>query len=1182
MARKMKTMDGNQAAAHVSYAYTEVAAIYPITPSSVMPEHIDEWATEGRKNIFGTTVHVTEMQSEAGAAGAVHGSLAAGALTTTFTASQGLLLMIPNLYKVAGEQLPGVFNVSARALASHALSIFGDHSDVYACRQTGAAMLCESSVQEVMDLTPVAHCAALEGKIPFINFFDGFRTSHEIQKIETWDYEDLEDLVNKDAIDEFRAHALNPNHPCQRGSAQNPDIFFQAREACNPYYDALPAIVQNYMDKVNEKIGTDYKLFNYYGAEDAEHVIVAMGSVCDTIEETIDYLMAAGEKVGVVKVRLYRPFSAEALINAIPDSVKKISVLDRTKEPGALGEPLYLDVVAALKGTKFDAVPIYTGRYGLGSKDTTPAQIVAVYHNDEKQKFTIGIEDDVTHLSLKADEPLVTTPEGTINCKFWGLGADGTVGANKNSIKIIGDNTDMYAQAYFDYDSKKSGGVTMSHLRFGKSPIKSTYLIRQANFVACHNPSYVDKYNMVQELVDGGTFLLNCSWDMEGLEEHLPGQVKSYIANHNIKFYTIDGIKIGKEIGLGGRINTVLQSAFFKLAAIIPEEEAIDLMKAAAKATYGRKGDKIVQMNYDAIDAGAKQVVEIAVPESWKDAADEGLTTPHVGEGGRADVVDFVKNIQAKVNAQEGNTLPVSAFNEYVDGSTQSGSSAYEKRGIAVDIPIWQPDNCIQCNRCAYVCPHAVIRPIALTEEEAANAPEGMDMIDMMGMPNMKFSIAVSAYDCTGCGSCANVCPGKKGEKALVMGNMEANAGKQDFFNYGTELPIKPEVVAKFKETTVKGSQFKQPLLEFSGACAGCGETPYAKLITQLFGDRMYIANATGCSSIWGNSSPSTPYTVNPQGRGPAWSNSLFEDNAEFGYGMLLAQNTIRERLKASVEKLAENGVNDDVKAAAQEYLDTFSVGATNGTATDKLVKALEDCDCGCAERAELLKNKDFLAKKSQWIFGGDGWAYDIGFGGVDHVLASGQDINIMVFDTEVYSNTGGQSSKATKTGATAQFAAGGKETKKKDLAGIAMSYGYVYVAQIAMGADFNQTVKAIAEAEAYPGPSLIIAYAPCINHGIKKGMSKAQTEEQLAVECGYWNNFRFNPEAEKKFTLDSKEPKGDYQEFLNGEVRYNALMRANPEKAQRLFAQNEAEAMERYEYLKGLVNLYDGTAKED
>ena len=1179
MARKMKTMDGNHAAAHASYAYSDVAAIYPITPSSVMAEATDEWATQGRKNIFGQEVQVTEMQSEAGAAGAVHGSLAAGALTTTYTASQGLLLMIPNLYKIAGEQLPGVINVSARALASHALSIFGDHSDVYACRQTGCAMLCESSVQEVMDLTPVAHCAAIKGKVPFINFFDGFRTSHEIQKIETWDYEDLKDMVDLEAVDAFRKHALNPNHPCQRGSAQNPDIFFQAREACNPYYDALPALVQEYMDKVNEKIGTNYKLFNYYGAKDAEHVIIAMGSACETIEETIDYLMAAGKKVGLVTVRLYRPFSAEALVNAIPETVKQITVLDRTKEPGALGEPLYLDVVAALKGTKFNDTPVFTGRYGLGSKDTTPAQIVAVYENTTKQKFTIGIVDDVTNLSLEVGAPLVTTPEGTINCKFWGLGADGTVGANKNSIKIIGDNTDMYAQAYFDYDSKKSGGVTMSHLRFGKSPIKSTYLIKQANFVACHNPSYVNKYNMVQELVDGGTFLLNCPWDMEGLEKHLPGQVKAFIANHNIKFYVIDGIKIGKEIGLGGRINTVLQSAFFKLASIIPEEEAIDLMKKAAKATYGRKGDKIVQMNYDAIDAGAKQVVEIAVPESWKDAADEGLTTPHVGEGGRADVVDFVKNIQAKVNAQEGNTLPVSAFNEYVDGSTPSGSSAYEKRGIAVDIPIWQPDNCIQCNRCAYVCPHAVIRPIALTEEEAANAPEGMDMIDMIGMPNMKFSIAVSAYDCTGCGSCANVCPGKKGEKALVMGNMEANAGRQTFFDYGTELPIKPEVVAKFKETTVKGSQFKQPLLEFSGACAGCGETPYAKLITQLFGDRMYIANATGCSSIWGNSSPSTPYTVNPQGRGPAWSNSLFEDNAEFGYGMLLAQNTIRERLKASVEKLVENGANDDVKAAAQEYLDTFSVGATNGTATDKLVKALEDCDCGCAERAELLKNKDFLAKKSQWIFGGDGWAYDIGFGGVDHVLASGRDINVMVFDTEVYSNTGGQSSKSTPTGAIAQFAAGGKEVKKKDMASIAMSYGYVYVAQIAMGADFNQTVKAIAEAEAYPGPSLIIAYAPCINHGIKKGMSKAQTEEELAVKCGYWHNFRFNPAAENKFSLDSKAPSEEgYQEFLNGEVRYNSLQRSNPEKAARLFAKNEAEARARYEYLNKLVTLYGKT----
>ena len=1176
MARKMKTMDGNQAAAHASYAYTEVAAIYPITPSSVMPEHVDEWATEGRKNIFGQTVQVTEMQSEAGAAGAVHGSLSAGALTTTFTASQGLLLMIPNLYKVAGEQLPGVFNVSARALASHALNIFGDHSDVYACRQTGAAMLCESSVQEVMDLTPVAHCAALKGKLPFINFFDGFRTSHEIQKIETWDYEDLKDLVDMDAIDAFRNHALNPNHPCQRGSAQNPDIFFQAREACNPYYDAMPAIVQEYMDKVNEKIGTDYKLFNYYGAADAEKVIIAMGSVCDTIEETIDYLTAAGEKVGVVKVRLYRPFCAQALIDAIPDTVKYINVLDRTKEPGAQGEPLFLDVVSALKGSKFDAVPVNGGRYGLGSKDTTPAQIVAVFNNADKERFTIGINDDVTNLSLEVGAPLVTTPEGTINCKFWGLGADGTVGANKNSIKIIGDNTDMYAQAYFDYDSKKSGGVTMSHLRFGKKPIKSTYLIHKANFVACHNPSYVNKYNMVQELVDGGTFLLNCSWDMEGLEKHLPGQVKAFIANHDIKFYTIDGIKIGKEIGLGGRINTVLQSAFFKLASIIPEEEAIDLMKKAAKATYGRKGDKIVQMNYDAIDAGAKQVVEIEVPESWKSCEDEGLFTPEV-KGGKDDVVAFVKNIQSKVNAQEGNTLPVSTFTDYADGSTPSGSAAYEKRGIAVDIPVWQSENCIQCNRCAYVCPHAVIRPVALTEDELAKAPEGTKAIDMIGMPGMKFTMTVSAYDCTGCGSCVNVCPGKKGEKALVMANMEENAAEQDIFDFGREIEVKPEVVAKFKPETVKGSQFKQPLLEFSGACAGCGETPYAKLITQLFGDRMYIANATGCSSIWGNSSPSTPYTMNSKGQGPAWSNSLFEDNAEFGYGMLLAQKAIRKRLKEEVETVAASEqASAEVKAACQEYLDTFACGITNGDATDKLVAALDGCDCDTCK--DIVKNKDFLAKKSQWIFGGDGWAYDIGFGGVDHVLASGEDINIMVFDTEVYSNTGGQSSKATKTGATAQFAAGGKETKKKDLASMAMSYGYVYAAQIAMGGDFNQTVKAIAEAEAYPGPSLIIAYAPCINHGIKKGMSKAQTEEQLAVECGYWNNFRFNPAAEKgsKFTLDSKQPKEeDYQAFLDGEVRYNALKRANPEKAARLFAKNEAEAMERYDYLSKLTDLY-------
>ena len=1175
MARKMKTMDGNHAAAHASYAFTDVAAIYPITPSSPMAEATDEWATDGRTNIFGREVQITEMQSEAGAAGAVHGSLAAGALTTTYTASQGLLLMIPNLYKIAGEQLPGVFNVSARALASHALSIFGDHSDVYACRQTGCAMLCESSVQEVMDLTVVAHMASIKGKVPFINFFDGFRTSHEIQKIETWDYEDLKEMVDMDAVDAFRKHALNPNHPCQRGSAQNPDIFFQAREACNPYYDALPAIVQEYMDKVNAKIGTDYKLFNYYGAADAEHIIISMGSVNDTIEETIDYMMKQGQKVGVVKVRLYRPFCVQALIDAIPDTVKVISVLDRTKEPGAIGEPLYLDVVAALKGSKFDQVKVLTGRYGLGSKDTTPAQIVAVYGNTTKSPFTVGIVDDVTNLSLEIGAPLVTTPEGTTNCKFWGLGADGTVGANKNSIKIIGDNTDMYAQAYFDYDSKKSGGVTMSHLRFGHSPIKSTYLIRTANFVACHNPAYVRKYNMVQELVDGGTFLLNCPWDMEGLEKHLPGQVKKFIADHNINFYTIDGVKIGIETGMGPtRINTILQSAFFELTGIIPAEKANELMKAAAKATYGRKGEDVVQKNWAAIDAGAKGMHKVEVPESWKNCEDEGLDYAVVTQG-RKDVVDFVNNIQTKVSAQEGNSLPVSAFTEYADGSTPSGTSAYEKRGIAVKVPVWNPDNCIQCNFCAYVCPHAVIRPVAMTADEAAKAPADMKMKDMTGMAGYKFAITISALDCTGCGSCANVCPGMKGNKALVMESLEANLGQQAIFDFGQSLPIKEEVLAKFKENTVKGSQFRQPLLEFSGACAGCGETPYAKLITQLFGDRMYIANATGCSSIWGNSSPSTPYTVNAKGQGPAWDNSLFEDNAEFGYGMLLAQNAIRDGLKAKVESvMANEKATDEMKAACKEWLDTFGTGALNGTAADKLVAALDGVDCDVCR--DIVKNKDFLAKKSQWVFGGDGWAYDIGFGGVDHVLASGKDINIMVYDTEVYSNTGGQSSKATKTGAVAQFAAGGKDVKKKDLASIAMSYGYVYVAQICMGADMAQTVKAIAEAEAYPGPSLIIAYAPCINHGIKKGMDKAQTEEKLAVECGYWNNFRYNPAAEKKFTLDSKAPKLEtYQDFLKGEVRYMSLAMKNPERAAELFARNEAEAKERYAYLEKLVALY-------
>ena len=1171
--RKMKTMDGNQAAAHASYAFTDVAAIYPITPSSVMAEHTDAWATDGRTNIFGQTVEVTEMQSEAGAAGAVHGSLSAGALTTTYTASQGLLLMIPNLYKIAGEQLPGVFNVSARAIATHALSIFGDHSDVYACRQTGCAMLCASSVQEVMDLTPVAHLSALKGKVPFINFFDGFRTSHEIQKIEEWDYEQLKDMADMDIINEFRRSALNPTHPESRGSAQNPDVFFQAREACNRYYDALPEIVEEYMNKVNEKIGTDYKLFNYYGAKDAKTIIIAMGSVNETIEETINYLVAKGEKVGLVKVRLYRPFKASALIDAIPDTVETIHVLDRTKEPGALGEPLYLDVVAALKDTKFHNIHITSGRYGLGSKDTTPTQIAAVYANKDKKRFTIGIVDDVTNLSLELGEEIVTAPETTINCKFWGLGADGTVGANKNSIKIIGDNTDMYAQAYFDYDSKKSGGITMSHLRFGKDPIKSTYLIKRANFVACHNPAYIRKYNMVQELADGGTFLLNCPWSVEELDKHLPGQVKKYIHDHKINFYIIDGVKIGIETGMGAtRINTILQSAFFKLANIIPQEEAIELMKKAAKKTYGRKGEDVVKKNWDAIDAGADRAIKVEVPASWANCEDEGLDYKRVTEG-RKDVVDFVNGVQRAVSAQEGNNLPVSAFVDYVNGSTPNGSAAFEKRGIAVNIPVWNTDNCIQCGFCAYVCPHAVIRTFALNDSESANAPEDMQMLPMNGMPDYKFSVSVSAMDCTGCGSCANVCPGKKGEKALTMENFEANAYKQKYFDYAVELPEKKDVIAKFKETTVKGSQFKKPLLEFSGACAGCGETPYAKLVTQLFGDRMYIANATGCSSIWGNSSPSTPYTVNAQGRGPAWSNSLFEDNAEFGYGMHLANLAVRKGLKAKVEELVATTSSEEVKAVANEYLDTFNVGATNGSATDRLVDVLTNDNSDLAK--DILTNKDFLAKKSQWIFGGDGWAYDIGFGGLDHVIASGKDVNILVFDTEVYSNTGGQSSKSTKVGAVAQFAAGGKDVKKKDLASIAMSYGYVYVAQISMGADYNQAIKALTEAEAYPGPSLVIAYAPCIAHGIKKGMGKSMTEEKLAVETGYWHNFRFNPQLENKFSLDSKAPTGDYQEFLKGEVRYASLALKDPEKASRLFEKNEEHAKERFNYLERLVTLY-------
>ena len=1186
MARKMKTMDGNHAAAHASYAFTDVAAIYPITPSSVMAEATDEWATAGRKNIFGQTVQVTEMQSEAGAAGTVHGSLAAGALTTTFTASQGLLLMIPNMYKIAGEQLPCVFDVSARTVATQSLNIFGDHSDVYACRQTGFAMLCETNPQEVMDLSPVAHLATIEGKVPFINFFDGFRTSHEIQKIEKWDYADLKEMCNMDAVKAFREHALNPEHPAMRGSHENGDVFFQHREACNTAYNELPAIVEKYMGKINEKLGTDYDLFNYYGAADADRVIVAMGSICDVAEEVIDYLTAAGEKVGLIKVRLYRPWVSASLLKVLPKTAKKVAVLDRTKEPGALGDPLYLDVATTLREAGLNDVVLCGGRYGLGSKDTPPSSVFAIYKELEKDapksRFTVGIVDDVTNLSLPEVKPApITSAEGTVECKFWGLGGDGTVGANKNSTKIIGDHTDKYIQAYFQYDSKKTGGVTISHLRFGDKPIKSPYYINQADFVACHNPSYVTKgFKMAQDVKPGGVFMINCQWSDEELAHHLNAEAKKYIADNNIQLYTINAIDKAIEIGMGKRTNTILQSAFFKLANVMPIDDAVEFMKAAAKKSYGKKGDAVVEMNYKAIDAGVDAVHKVEVPASWSnpeaDPAPKELT-------GRPETVKMVRDLMEPISKMDGDSLPVSAFAKNPDGQFEHGAAAYEKRGIAVDIPVWNPNQCIQCNRCAYVCPHAVIRPVALTEEEVAQAPEGLKTLDMIGMPGMKFTMTVSAYDCTGCGSCVNVCPGKKNketgevEKALTMANMEANAGEQTFFDFGREIPVKPEVVAKFKETTVKGSQFKQPLLEFSGACAGCGETPYAKLITQLFGDRMYIANATGCSSIWGNSSPSTPYTVTPEGKGPAWSNSLFEDNAEFGYGMLLAQNTIRDRLKAKVEKIAEKTTDEAVKAAAAEYLETYTVGATNGTATDKLVAALEALDCDCEERAEVLKNKDFLAKKSQWIFGGDGWAYDIGYGGVDHVLASKKDINIMVFDTEVYSNTGGQSSKATKTGATAQFAAGGKETKKKDLAGMAMTYGYVYVAQIAMGADFNQTVKAIAEAEAYPGPSLIIAYAPCINHGIKKGMSKAQTEEQLAVECGYWNNFRFNPAAEgNKFSLDSKAPKSEgYQDFLNGEVRYNALKRANPAKADRLFALNEQEAMERYDYLKKLVDVY-------
>ena len=1175
MARQKLTMDGNNAAGHVSYAFTDLAAIYPITPSSVMAEVTDSWSTAGRKNIFGEQVKVVEMQSEAGAAGAVHGSLSAGALTTTYTASQGLLLMIPNMYKIAGELLPSVIHVSARAVASHALSIFGDHSDIYACRQTGYAMLCSTNPQEVMDLGAVAHLATIKGRVPFLHFFDGFRTSHEIQKIEVWDYDTLAKMVDWDAIQAFRDRALNPEHPVLHGTAQNPDIFFQAREACNKYYNEIPNVVTEYMDKVNAEIGTNYKLFNYYGAPDADQVIVAMGSVCDTIEETIDYMNANGRKVGLVKVRLYRPFVSSAFVDAIPATVKKITVLDRTKEPGSLGEPLYLDVVAALKReNKFNDVPVFSGRYGLGSKDCNPANIISIYNNTEKPIFTVGIEDDVTNLSLKVTENPNTTPEGTTCCKFWGLGSDGTVGANKNSIKIIGDHTDMYAQAYFAYDSKKSGGVTVSHLRFGKTPIKSTYFINKANFVACHNPSYIDKYDMVQDVIPGGSFLLNCQWSVDELDEKLPAPVKAYIAKNNINFYIINAIKVAKEIGLGNKTNTVLQSAFFSIANIIPAEEAKDYMKKMAYKSFAKKGDDIVNMNYAAIDRGAGEVIKVDVPASWANAEGE-LHTP-VATGDNKFLVDFVNKVQIPVNAQRGDQIPVSTFVDIADGTFPQGSAAFEKRGIAVDVPQWIPENCIQCNQCSFVCPHAVIRPVVMTEAEAAAAPASVKVKDAMGLPGLKYTMAVSTLDCTGCGVCANICPAK--EKALVMKPIESQMEQQPVFDYAvSKVSEKPEVLEKFKETTVKGSQFKQPLLEFSGACAGCGETPYAKLITQLFGDRMYIANATGCSSIWAGSEPSTPYTTNKEGKGPAWGNSLFEDNAEFGLGMFLAQDTLRTRVQKKLEALRETA-KPEIQALIDKYFETKDCGKANAAATKELVAALDACGCDAAK--EILKAKDYLAKKSQWIFGGDGWAYDIGYGGLDHVIASGKNVNIFVFDTEVYSNTGGQASKATNVGAVAQFAAGGKDVKKKDLAGIAMSYGYVYVAQISMGADRNQCLKAIAEAEAYDGPSLIIAYAPCINHGIKGGLTIAQQVEKEAVEAGYWHLFRFNPalaeEGKNPFSLDSKAPTGDYKAFMMREVRYNSLMRANPERATVLFDKAVANSKAKYDHLVEMQKMYE------
>ena len=1188
-------MDGNTAAAHVSYAFTEVAGIYPITPSSPMADLVDQWSANGQKNIFGNTVKVVEMQSEAGAAGTVHGSLGVGALTTTYTASQGLLLMIPNMYKIAGELLPAVFHVSARTVSSHALNIFGDHSDVMACRQTGFAMLAEGNVQEVMDLAPVAHLAALEGRVPFINFFDGFRTSHELQKIAVWDYEDLKEMCPMDAVKAFREHALNPNHPATRGSHENGDTFFQHREACNRFYDALPAVVEKYMGKINEKLGTNYQLFNYYGAADADRVIVAMGSICDVAEEVIDYLNANGEKVGLIKVRLYRPFAADKLLSAIPATCKKLAVLDRTKEPGAQGEPLYMDVVTALANAGMTGVKVIGGRYGLGSKDTPPASVFAVYEelkkDEMKRQFTIGIRDDVTFLSLDEKPAPNTAAAGTIECKFWGLGGDGTVGANKNSIKIIGDHTDKYVQAYFQYDSKKTGGVTISHLRFGDQPIRSPYYINKADFVACHNPSYVTKgFKMVQDVKPGGVYMINCQWTAEELEHHLDAASKRYIAQNNIQLYTINAIDLAIQVGMGKRTNTILQSAFFSLAKVMPEEQAIGYMKEAAKKSYLKKGMDVVEKNWNAIDAGATAYKKIDVPESWATAADEPDTRVLKG---KPELVKQVKDILFPIGKMDGDSLPVSAFEAHVDGQFEVGASAYEKRGVAVTVPSWDETKCIQCNNCAFVCPHATIRPFALTEEEAKNAPAQAKIVPVKagkGKGVYSFTMAVSPLDCMGCGVCVGVCP----TQAITMVSQESQKDQQQVFDYMVEsVSEKPEM----QDITVKGSQFKQPLLEFSGSCAGCAETSYARLVTQLFGDRMYISNATGCSSIWGNPGATAPYCANKEGNGPAWCNSLFEDNAEHGYGMFVAQDAIRNNLADKTRKLLEVPYADaGLKTAAQAWLDTMTDGETNKAATKAYIAALENaldltgtpyekdwiangkvCGCdACTLAREILEGKDYLAKKSVWIFGGDGWAYDIGFGGVDHVLAQNRDVNVFVFDTEVYSNTGGQASKASNIGQVAQFAAAGKEVKKKSLAEIAMSYGYVYVAQVAMGANAAQTLKAIKEAEAYNGPSLIIGYAPCEMHSIKGGMMHCQDEMKKAVECGYWNLFRFNPAAEgAKFTLDSKAPKDGYQEFLMNEARYSRLTREFPDRANTLFERNEAAAKERYEHLLKLVEMY-------